>query len=153
MITDPKELQRMVDFASIAKSQGFTPQQVDKALQEKGSSLQEVGSIIQYGPEKVSQMRQGRQQAIEKQQSTPEQIKKYAKIAGAGLEGFVTGVSRGAERDLNALSLGGYSWLNEKLGGNYEGRQAEQQQMAEEIGPRWGKANKVGNFLIDLGAQ
>lgn len=47
MITDPKQMQKMVDFARIAKQNGFTQQEVEEELNKKGSSLMEVGAFMQ----------------------------------------------------------------------------------------------------------
>jgi hypothetical protein len=61
MITDPKQMQKMVDFARIAKQNGFSQEQVEEELNKKGSSLMEVGEFLQMGikPEEPRDMASG----------------------------------------------------------------------------------------------
>lgn len=131
MITDAKELQKMVDFARIAKEQGFTPEQVDKALGDRGSSLQEVGTIMQFGPEKIAQIRQAKQEYIDSRPSNTlvdNLLTKDAALAGA--KGLVVGT----ERAVNGATLGAYDWANDKLGLGSKERAAETLAMARDAG-------------------
>lgn len=131
MITDAKELQKMVDFAKIAKAQGFTPEQVDKALSDRGSSLQEVGTIMQFGPEKIAQIRQAKQEYVDSRPSNTlvdNLLTKDAALAGA------KGLAVGAERVVNGATLGAYDWANDKLGLGSKERAAETLAMARDAG-------------------
>ena len=131
MITDAKELQKMVDFAKIAKAQGFTQQQVDKALSDRGSSLQEVGAIMQFGPEKIAQVRQNTQELEKNRPSNTLVDNILTKDAAmAGLKGL--GV--GAERVINGATLGAYDWASDKLGLGSKERAAEIVEMSRNAG-------------------
>lgn len=131
MITDAKELQKMVDFAKLAKAQGYTQGQVDEALNNKGSSLQEVGIIMQYSPEKIAQTRQVVQKSIENRPSNTLVDNLLTKDAAmAGLKGL--GV--GAERIVNGATLGAYDWASDKLGLGAKERKADILEMSRNAG-------------------
>lgn len=147
MITDAKELQRMVDFAKIAKSQGFTPEQVDKALQEKGSSLQDVGAVLQYGADNVAKTRMAVQTA---KNNAPSNTLVDNMLTKEALAGGANGLLVGAERGLNAATIGAYDWANEKLGGDAKGRSARFLQEADEAG--LGNLARAGYLATEIGA-
>lgn len=131
MITDAKELQKMVDFAKLAKAQGYTQGQVDEALNNKGSSLQEVGIIMQYGPERIAQTRQVVQETIKNRPSNTlidNLLTKDAAMAG------LKGLGVGAERVVNGATLGAYDWASDKLGLGAKERKADILEMSRNAG-------------------
>ena len=148
MITDANTLNRMVQFARLAKANGFTPQQVDTALRDKGSSLQEVAGVIQYGADNVAKAR-GAAQDVKTTQPTNAVASHLLDKAslGAGLEGALVGV----ERVLNGATLGAYDWANAKLGGGARERAAQMVQEAEEQG--LGLPMKAGMVMADIGGS
>lgn len=70
-------------------------------------------------------------------------------ILAAGLGGLGEGLLGGAESFLNGATLGGYGWLNRKLGGNADKRHQELQAMAESEG--LGGLNRAADFVAGLG--
>ena len=70
-------------------------------------------------------------------------------ILAAGLGGLGEGLLGGAESFLNGATLGGYGWLNRKLGGNADKRHQELQAMAESEG--LGGLNRAADFAAGLG--
>lgn len=70
-------------------------------------------------------------------------------ILAAGLGGLGEGLLGGAESFLNGATLGGYGWLNRKLGGNADKRHQELQAMAESEG--LGSLNRAADFVAGLG--
>lgn len=70
-------------------------------------------------------------------------------ILAAGLGGLGEGLLGGAESFLNGATLGGYGWLNRKLGGNADKRRQELQAMAESEGLEG--LNRAADFTAGLG--
>lgn len=115
MITDPTQLQKMVDFAKIAKSQGFTPTQVDNALKDKGSSLNEVGAVMRFGADKVAELHQQTAERNKNRDSMFWGTVKHMADKDA-LEAGLKGAAIAAERALNGMTVGAYDWATEKAG-------------------------------------
>ncbi len=69
-------------------------------------------------------------------------------VLAAGLGGLGEGLLGGAESFLNGATLGGYGWLNRKLGGNADKRRQELQAMAESEG--LGGLNRAADFAAGL---
>lgn len=69
-------------------------------------------------------------------------------VLAAGLGGLGEGLLGGAESFLNGATLGGYGWLNRKLGGNADKRRQELQALAESEG--LGGLNRVADFAAGL---
>ena len=70
-------------------------------------------------------------------------------MLAAGLGGLGEGLLGGVESFLNGATLGGYGWLNRKLGGNADKRRQELQAMAESEG--LGGLNRAADFTAGLG--
>lgn len=70
-------------------------------------------------------------------------------VLAAGLGGLGEGLLGGVESFLNGATLGGYGWLNRKLGGNADKRRQELQAMAESEG--LGGLNRAADFTAGLG--
>lgn len=70
-------------------------------------------------------------------------------VLAAGLGGLGEGLLGGVESFLNGATLGGYGWLNCKLGGNADKRRQELQAMAESEG--LGGLNRAADFTAGLG--
>lgn len=148
MITDPKELERMVQFAQIAKSNGFSATQVDNALRQKGSSLQDVGAVLQFGADKVANARNAVQTAKENAPSNTlldNMLTKDAAVAG------IKGLGVGVERMANGATLGAYDWANTKLGGTSRERAAQLVREADEAGTNLGYGMRAGMLAADIG--
>lgn len=146
MITDANKLNRMVQFARLAKAKGFTPQQVDTALRDKGSSLQEVAGVIQYGPENVIKAREAVQDV---KASRPKNTVTSHLLDKDALKAGVEGLLVGTERALNGATLGAYDWANTKLGGGARERAAQLVQEADEQG--LGLPMRAGMIAADVG--
>jgi hypothetical protein len=67
----------------------------------------------------------------------------------AALTGTLEGLVSGAESFANGYTLGGYDWLNRKLGRNPQDLRDKLQQRAESVG--WGGANTAGQIASGLG--
>ena len=64
-------------------------------------------------------------------------------------EGFGQGLLSGTETALNGATLGGYNWLNRRLGGNAEARKQALQNEADAAGA--GDFNRWANFAAEMG--
>lgn len=147
-----KDVQKLLKVQNAVKqmvANGESPDYIDNFLTQQGETADSIRAMNQFGAEKVANARKSVQELKDYQQSTPQKLKKAAQVAGAGLMGGLAGVVGGVERLLNARTLGGYGWLNKKLGGAYEERQKEQQDLAESVG--LGGVNKAANLAIDIG--
>lgn len=148
MITDPKELERMVQFTRIAKASGFSPTQVDNALHDKGSSLQEVGAVLQYGADNIAKARTATQEA---KKNAPSNTLLDNMLTKEALTAGVKGLGIGTERVLNGATLGAYDWANTKLGGTSRARAAQLVRDADEAGTGLGYAARGGILAADIG--
>lgn len=147
-----KDVQKLLKIQNAVKqmvANGESPDYIDNFLTQQGESADSIRAMNQFGAENVANARKSVQEYEDYRQSTPQRLKRAAQVGGAGLMGGLTGTVEGVERLLNASTLGGYGWLNKKLGGGYEDRQREQQELAESVG--LGGINKAANFAIDLG--
>lgn len=151
MNTDKEQLLKIHTAVKQMVDNGESQDYIDNFLQSQNETPATIKAINEYGIDNLVNARKGQEELRAKQQSTPEQLKKVGQIAGSALQGGLMGTLTGGERLLDATTLGGYGWLNKKIGGNYEERQEEQQKLAEEAGWAAGKANKLGNFMIDVG--
>ena len=146
METDAQKLLKVQNAVKQMVANGESPDYIDNFLAQQGETADSIRVMNQFGAENLANARKSVQELKDYQQSTPQKLKKAAQVAGAGLMGGLAGTVGGVERFLDASTLGGYGWLNKKLGGAYEERQKEQQDLAESIG--MGGINKAAQSNI-----
>ena len=83
--------------------------------------------------------------------SWAKRIKNFYEMNKAANEGFVEGVASGAESVLNGATLGGYGWLDRKLGLGMQDRRDKLQERAEEAGV--GGLNQGAQLLAEIGGN
>lgn len=149
METDAQKLLKVQNAVKQMIANGESPDYIDNFLTQQGETADSIRTMNQFGAENLANARKSVQELKDYQQSTPQRLKRAAQVAGAATLGGAEGLLTGTERLLDSSTLGGYGWLNKKLGGGYQERQREQQEGAESIG--LGGLNKLANFAIDLG--
>lgn len=132
-MNETERLLKLQNAVKMMVADGKTPAYIDTFLAKQNSSPEEIKAINTYGAENIAKSRQKVQQTREALPSnsllsnmlTPEALKE------AAIGGIYS-----LEEGLNARTAGGYSWLNKKIGGNFDKRREEFQQMLDES-PRW----------------
>lgn len=103
------DLNLMVDFATELANSGFNANEVDEQLKKQGSSLNEVGAVMQYGADNILKSRQAIETAKEQMPSHTSEIAKEAVWGG------LKGLGVGLEQALSGGTFGGYDWATKKL--------------------------------------
>jgi hypothetical protein len=132
-MNETERLLKLQNAVKMMVADGKTPAYIDTFLAKQNSSPEEIKAINTYGAENIAKSREQIQQTREALPSnsllsnmlTPEALKE---AAGGGIYSL--------EEGLNAATAGGYGWLNEKLGGDFDKRQERYQQILDES-PRW----------------
>lgn len=114
------EKSKLLQGARNLKNKGYTPEQVDAWLKTKGSSIKEIQEYVNT-PKNVVSFKAG------ETLGNKGVLKDFAK-------GFLGGIKLGLENVADSASLGVYSKINELLGGDYDKRVIEQQQLADDYG-------------------
>lgn len=125
-----QELQKMVDFARMAKAEGFTPDQVDAALKQRGSSLEDVGNILTYGADRLANVRQYNNLL----KNTAPSNTFWDNVT---TQDVIDAANFAVERGMNALTLGGLEWLDTKLGGDMRNRLDDYKEGTEKMPYGW----------------
>ena len=143
-----KDAQRLLKVQNAVKqmiANGESPDYIDNFLTQQGETADSIRAINQFGAENIAKSRQNAQRTREALPSNsllsnmlaPEVLKE---AAGSGIYSL--------EEGLNTATAGGYGWLNEKLGGDFDKRQERYQQMLDES-PRWlrniGRAGRLSS--------
>ena len=149
MNTDAEKLLKIQNAVKQMVENKETPEYIDGFLQSQGENADTIRALNQYGADKVAEARTSQQEFQEKQDSLGHKVWSYAKTAPQALMGGLEGVLHGTELALQGRTLGGYGWLNKKLGGNFEQRKEEFQREAEEAG--LGLPYKIGKFAAEFG--
>lgn len=149
MNTDAEKLLKIQNAVKQMVENKETPEYIDDFLQSQGENADTIRFLNQYGADKLAEARTSQQEFQEKQDSLGNKVLSYAKTAPQALMGGLEGALHGAELALHGRTLGGYGWLNKKLGGNFEQRKEEFQREAEEAG--LGVPYKIGKIAAEFG--
>lgn len=144
-MNDVEKLLKIQNAVKQMIANGESTEYIDSFLESQGESSDSLKAINQFGADKVAQTRQAVQEVKENAPSNTlaeSLVKKEA--LQAGLEGLALGV----EEALQGATVGGYGWLNKKLGGSFADRLIANQQLAEESG--LGAYNKIGKGSAEL---
>ena len=128
---------------------GESPDYIDNFLRIQNETPESIRAMNQFGVENVAAARKANQEFEEKRNSLPERAKRTAKLVAGTAIGGAEGALHGLERFEDAVTLGGYGWLNKKLGGGYEERKKYMQEAADSLG--LGRVNKIANLALDIG--
>lgn len=121
---DGKSIKNTVDTY---RSQGLA----DDAIRAKIDNKLTDFAKEQYGAENVNKAREA---IKERQANAPSNTLLDNMLTKEALSAGLKGAGTYGERVLNGLSIGGYDWLNEKLGGNAKGRYADVLREADAAG-------------------
>lgn len=149
MNTDAEKLLKIQNAVKQMVENKETPEYIDGFLQSQGENADTIRALNQYGADKVAEARTSQREFQEKQDSLGHKVWSYAKTAPQALMGGLEGALHGTELALQGATLGGYGWLNKKIGGNFEQRKEEFQREAEEAG--LGLPYKIGKFAAEFG--
>lgn len=144
------ETERLLKLQNAVKmmiADGKTPAYIDTFLAKQNSSPEEIKFINEYGAENIAKSRQVGQQVRE---ALPSNSLLSNMLTPEALKEAVAGGVYSLEEALNTATAGGYGWLNKKIGGNFDKRQEEYQQMLDES-PRWlrnvGRAGRLASQI------
>lgn len=179
-----QELQALAQFTQELVKRGYSKDQLKTALARQGSNLAEVASVMQYGAGKVAEARTMSEQFVEpskmgeqeywenrlsslsneekaKMKQDPEYAKRW--IEANERKSPVVEAIKSAPRAMlesavgraNALTLGGLSWLDEKIGSpaNVKGVVQKEKEMFDEMGGVLGGIGKAAAFTGDIASS
>ena len=107
MITNADELRKLYEFTRQAKEKGYSAEEVNGFLKSKGSDLEEMSIVGEYGADNIVKARQ----AV-KDVDLPDHT---AEIAKESIKGGLRGALEGAERVASGMTMGGYDWATKKI--------------------------------------
>ncbi|MCQ2574563.1 MAG: hypothetical protein MJ156_00460 [Alphaproteobacteria bacterium] len=144
-MNDAERLLKIQGAVKEMVANGESTDYIDNFLAQQGESAESLKAINQYGAESIARSRKAVQ---EQKASQPANTVWSHLLDKESLAAGLQGLGLGTEKVLSGATLGGYDWLNKKLGGTYEQRVAENQQLAEEAG--LGGLNKIGTTVSEL---
>lgn len=140
-----QQLNKFALFAQELKRNGYSPDEVVAELEKRGSSLQEVAGVFQYGADKVAETQKKSAEFVkpsemtdeqywesriatlsdedkQKMQKDPEYFQRFVQ-ANERKSPLVEGAKKGLQmagdkfvKTGNALTIGGLGWLDKQLG-------------------------------------